>query len=70
MNRPVFLLFPDSDDWVVRRLDAVVDKDLRFLTRRQAVDRLREIADAHAPSRVVIFNEDGEIEHDYSVRGG
>ena len=67
MERPVFHVYPDGADWVVRRGDARTGAGVRFRTRDAAMLRARELADECRPSRIEVQTHKGMVGLDYDV---
>ncbi len=67
MDRPVFLVYPDGRDWVVRRGDPPSGTGARFRTREAATLRARELADECRPSRIEVHTPKGMIDLNYDL---
>lgn len=61
MDRTVYWVSPHDDGWQVKREGAERASEV-FATKRPAIDRGAELAQADMPSQLKIQREDGTIE--------
>ena len=62
---PVFVVCPGRGDWVVRRLGASPGVLDRLSTREAALLRVRQLADASMPGRILVVTARGLVTVNY-----
>jgi hypothetical protein len=67
MEDPVYVVYPDRSDWVVRRLGASSGVIVRLSTREAALLSARKLADESIPGRILVVTARGLVGLNYDV---